>query len=48
MNNSDRKHKILIVDDTPENIDVLGEALKPHYRRSVALNGEKGQGTPYP
>jgi len=33
--------KILIVDDTPENIDVLGNILKPHYRRSVALNGEK-------
>ena len=42
MNTSARRHKILIVDDTPENIDVLGEVLKPHYRRSVALNGQKG------
>jgi putative two-component system response regulator len=33
--------KVLIVDDTPENIDVLGEILKPYYKRSVALNGEK-------
>ncbi|MFH1134525.1 MAG: two-component system response regulator [Pseudomonadota bacterium] len=33
--------KILIVDDTPENIDVLGAILKPHYKRSVALSGEK-------
>lgn len=41
MKNSARK-KILIVDDTPENIDVLGEVLKPYYKRSVALNGEKG------
>lgn len=41
MNNSAIKHKILIVDDTPENIDVLGEILKHHYKRSVALNGEK-------
>ena len=42
MSNSARKNKILIVDDTPENIDVLGEVLKPHYKRSIALNGEKG------
>jgi putative two-component system response regulator len=33
--------KVLIVDDTPENIDVLGEILRPHYKRSVALDGEK-------
>jgi len=33
--------KVLIVDDTPENIDVLGEILRPYYKRSVALNGEK-------
>ena len=32
--------KILIVDDTKENIDVLGEILSS-YKRSVALNGEK-------
>ncbi|MDC1067582.1 response regulator [Candidatus Kapabacteria bacterium] len=33
-------NKILIVDDTPENIDVLGEILKDH-KKFVALNGEK-------
>lgn len=32
--------KILIVDDTPQNIDVLGEILK-EYKKFVALNGEK-------
>ncbi len=41
MEPSDHQSKILIVDDTPENIDVLGEVLKPHYKRSVAMNGEK-------
>lgn len=35
------RQKVLIVDDTPENVDVLGGILKPYYRRSVALNGEK-------
>ena len=35
------KHKILIVDDIAENIDVLNNVLKPHYRRAVALNGER-------
>lgn len=32
--------RILIVDDTPENIDILSNILKD-YKRSVALNGEK-------
>jgi len=32
--------RILIVDDSPENIDVLGNALS-EYKRQVALNGEK-------
>lgn len=32
--------KILLVDDTPENIDTLG-ALLSDYKRQVALNGEK-------
>ncbi len=36
MNNK----RILLVDDTPENIDILGEVLKD-YKKSVALNGEK-------
>jgi putative two-component system response regulator len=32
---------ILIVDDMPDNIDVLTEILSPHYLTRVALNGEK-------
>jgi putative two-component system response regulator len=36
-----KQPKILIVDDTPENIDLLGALLKEQYRRSVAINGEK-------
>ena len=35
------QQKILIVDDQPANVEVLGEILKPHYKRSVALDGEK-------
>ncbi len=34
------QQRILIVDDAPENIDILGRALMD-YKRSVALNGEK-------
>ena len=32
---------ILVVDDTPDNIDVLGEILKPHYKVRVAISGER-------
>ena len=32
---------ILIVDDTPENINILKGILSPYYRIKVALNGEK-------
>jgi putative two-component system response regulator len=35
------KQTILIVDDTPENIDVLTEVLDPYYNTKIALNGEK-------
>ena len=38
---SDTRQTILIVDDTPDNIDVLGGILRPHYRVKVAINGEK-------
>ena len=34
------QQRILIVDDAPENIDILGNALAG-YKRSVAMNGEK-------
>jgi len=36
-----RRHRILIVDDTPENIHVLMEALKDDYAIVAATNGEK-------
>ena len=32
---------ILIVDDTPENVDVLAGVLREHYQIRVALNGPK-------
>ncbi|MES0490685.1 MAG: response regulator [Leptospirales bacterium] len=35
------KKRILIIDDTAENIDILNSALKDTYRISVALNGQK-------
>ena len=40
MNEQIKNQKILIVDDTPENIDVLVDVLSD-YKRSVATNGEK-------
>jgi CheY-like chemotaxis protein len=41
MNESQTKQTILVVDDTPENIDILTEALNPYYHTRVATNGEK-------
>ena len=35
------RQTILVVDDTPENIDVLTEVLAPSYQTKVATNGEK-------
>ena len=35
------RKKILIVDDSRESIEVLGNALPKHYKRQFALNGEK-------
>ena len=32
---------ILIVDDVPTNIKVLGEALRSHYNVSIATDGDK-------
>ena len=37
----EHKAKILIVDDTPDNIHVLMQALKDDYRVVAATNGEK-------
>jgi phosphoserine phosphatase RsbU/P len=36
-----KKSKVLIVDDTPENIQVLMETLKDRYTIVAAINGEK-------
>jgi len=35
------KATVLVVDDTPENIDVLRGLLKSHYKVKVAINGEQ-------
>ena len=35
------KHTILVVDDVPENLTVLGELLQPHYRVRVANSGRR-------
>lgn len=35
------RQTILIVDDTPENLSVLGETLRPHYRVRAAISGER-------
>ena len=41
MSDSGRKNTILVVDDSPENIDLLGNALSGDYEIKVALNGKK-------
>ena len=41
MNMSMEKPTILVVDDTPENIDVLVGVLKSEYKVKAALNGNK-------
>ena len=41
MNRQRPKEKILIVDDTPDNLDILLESLKGEYAVIAALNGEK-------
>ena len=37
----DRKPVVLVVDDTPENIDVLAGLLSDHFEVLVAMNGAK-------
>jgi sigma-B regulation protein RsbU (phosphoserine phosphatase) len=41
MSDKGRKNTILLVDDSPENIDLLGDVLKQDYEIKVALSGEK-------
>ena len=38
---SAQKQTILIVDDTPQNLTILGELLQPHYRVRAANSGER-------
>jgi putative two-component system response regulator len=42
-----RKQTILVVDDNPENIDLMSSLLTPEYRVRVALSGEKALRTLY-
>ncbi|NDY73675.1 two-component system response regulator [Desulfobacter hydrogenophilus] len=41
MEDQDRKRTILIVEDSPENIDVLVGILQKNYRLKIATSGEK-------
>lgn len=41
MNPNEQQMRILIVDDTAENVDVLAGVLREHYKIKVALNGPK-------
>ncbi|MBU1237660.1 MAG: two-component system response regulator [Gammaproteobacteria bacterium] len=41
MTNLLERQTILVVDDVPENIDLLSEVLRDHYHIRVATNGEK-------
>jgi K+-sensing histidine kinase KdpD len=40
MNTKEKQGSLLIVDDTPANIDVLVGLLSPEYRTRIALNGK--------
>ena len=41
MSQEDAKYTVLVVDDTPENLTVLGELLQPQYRVRVANSGQR-------
>ena len=41
MSDMGRKNTVLVVDDSPENIDFLGNILNQDYEIKVALSGEK-------
>jgi putative two-component system response regulator len=41
MNSPAKRQLILIVDDVPDNIDVLGGILRHHYNIKVALDGQR-------
>ena len=41
MTTDSRQSTLLLVDDVPDNIDILNQVLAPHYRTRVAINGER-------
>jgi len=41
MADTESQQTLLIVDDAPENIDVLSGILRPHYKVRAAINGER-------
>ena len=41
MGDQVEKHSVLVVDDTPENIDVIAGVLKPRYRVRAATSGKR-------
>lgn len=52
MGNNQAKQTILVVDDTPENIDILSGVLRKEYKIKAALDGQKAlniaQSSPHP
>jgi len=52
MDSNRTKQTVLVVDDTPENIDILSGVLRDSYKVKAALNGEKAlkiaRTAPYP
>jgi len=52
MSESNKKAIVLIVDDSPENIDILSHILKSEYKVKAALDGNKAiliaNRTPHP
>ena len=52
MNAAEERAVVLVVDDIPENIDVLSGILRPNYRVKAALNGRRAlviaRGDPQP
>ena len=42
MDNREKQQTVLIVDDTPDNIEVLRQTLRTEYTVVAALSGEKG------
>ncbi|MES2885626.1 MAG: EAL domain-containing protein [Pseudomonadota bacterium] len=41
MSGSTPRATVLVVDDTPQNLELLDECLSPHYRVKVATSGER-------